>query len=129
MLKKQSETRNVKESNFLDNHFSEKPSETMVFFIFTKKSRTMKYLTPCFFLLLFLSACSRNCDVSTAQGAADCTCKLMKAFDDAKGDPDKTKEVAARFDQFQKDFEKNISEGLYTEEEVNELIDKNELCK
>ena len=89
----------------------------------------MKLWLPSLLILFILSACSRNCDVSTAQGAADCTCKLMKAFDDAKRDSEKTKEVAARFDQFQKDFERNISEGLYTEDEVNELIDKNELCK
>jgi len=77
----------------------------------------------------FFSSCSKHCDSSTAEGAANCTCKLMKEFDEAKGDDDKTKEVAAAYDEFIREFEKNISEGLYTEEEVNEIINKTEGCK
>ncbi len=91
----------------------------------------MKY--SIFYLLFFsgviLSSCSKHCDSSTAEGAANCTCKLMKEFDNAKGDNDKTKEVSAKYDEFIRGFEKNISEGLYTEEEVNEIINKSENCK
>jgi hypothetical protein len=79
--------------------------------------------------ILFLASCGKHCDSSTAEGAANCTCKLMKEFDDAKGDNDKTKEVSAKYDEFIREFEKNISEGLYTEEEVNEIINKSENCK
>lgn len=84
------------------------------------------FLIPSMF---FISSCGKHCNVSTAEGAADCTCKLMKEFDEAKGDAEKTKEVSAKYDEFIREFEKNISEGLYTEEEVNELIGKKDNCK
>ena len=91
----------------------------------------MKY--SIFYLLFFsgviLSSCGKHCDSSTPEGAANCTCKLMKEFDEAKGDESKTKEVSAKYDEFIREFEKNISEGLYTEEEVNEIINKSESCK
>lgn len=74
-------------------------------------------------------SCGKHCDVSSADGAANCTCKLMREFDEAKGDADKTKEVSAKYDEFIREFEKNVSEGLYTEEEVNELIEKMDGCK
>lgn len=81
-------------------------------------------------LVAFLgTSCGKHCDVSTADGAANCTCKLMREFDEAKGDADKTKEVSAKYDEFIREFEKNVSEGLYTEEEVNELIEKMDGCK
>jgi hypothetical protein len=84
-----------------------------------------------FFLIsiaLIISSCGKHCVVSKADGAADCSCKLMKEFDQAKGDAGKTKEVSAKYDEFIHEFEKNISEGLYTEEEVNELIGKKDNC-
>lgn len=79
--------------------------------------------------VLLFASCGKHCDASTAEGAANCTCKLMKEFDEAKGDEDKTKEVSAKYDEFIHEFEKNISEGLYTEDEVNEIIGKSENCK
>ena len=65
-----------------------------------------RYSVFLIFTILFISSCGKHCDVSTAEGAADCTCKLMKEFDEAKGDPDKTKEVSAKYDEFMRERER-----------------------
>ncbi len=80
-----------------------------------------------FFILL--SSCSRNCDTSTPETTAKCMCKMMKEYDEVREDDEKTKELNDKIDLLEAEVEKNIKEGKYTEEEIDEALLKMDGCK
>jgi hypothetical protein len=87
-----------------------------------------------FFILPFatalaLNSCGGGCDASTADGAAKCMCEMMKEYEAVENDEVKAKEMDDKFDKFDAEVEKNIKDGKYTENDVEEALKKIEDCK
>lgn len=75
-------------------------------------------------LALFLASCGGKCDVSTAEGAAECYCSLTEEYIAAKDaeDEDKLKEIDEKMDKMQDEAEKHIEAGDYSENDVEKLL-------
>lgn len=80
-------------------------------------------------VLMFSSCGGGSCDASTADGAADCMCSMMKEYDSVKDDKDKAKELDEKFDKLEEEVEKNIEAGKYSENDVEAAMEKNSDCK
>jgi xylose isomerase len=71
---------------------------------------------------LMFNSCGGGCDASTAEGAAQCMCDMMKEYESVKDDKDKAKELDEKFDKFEEEVEKNIKDGKYSEDDVEKAI-------
>ena len=79
------------------------------------------------FLILSLSACKKKCDPSTAEGAAQCECRISKEFLEALKDLNDTKRIeriSEEFDYLEEEKERHIMKGDYTERDVGIEIEK-----
>jgi hypothetical protein len=87
--------------------------------------KKLLFTIPAFCLLL--NSCSgASCDPSTAEGAAKCYCELQAEYDAAKEAKDDAKkdELKKKKREFEEAAEKHMEAGDYTENEVEEIINK-----
>ncbi len=91
--------------------------------------KKMFLAVPVAALLMFSSCGGGGCDASTADGAANCMCTMMKEYESVKDDKDKAKELDEKFDKLEDEVEKNIKDGKYSEDDVEAAMAKNSDCK
>jgi hypothetical protein len=69
-----------------------------------------------------LSSCIAECDTSTAQGAASCLCEIGDEILMSSDDKEKVKGLLEKQSAYIKEMEKAYTEGKYTKNEMEAIL-------